>query len=69
LTQPDCQALDPAATNSYCTDSDIVAMKEKFLFLQGFSDVFLCENKPESLLKMEATSLKMKEMEQTKDAE
>jgi hypothetical protein len=29
----------------------------------------LCENEPESLLKMEATSLKMKEMERTKDAE
>jgi hypothetical protein len=44
-------------------------MKEKFPFLQGFSDSFLRANKPESLLKMEATSLKMKEMERSKDAE
>jgi hypothetical protein len=66
---PAGQPLDPAATLNYCTDSDIAAMKEKFPFLQGFSDTFLRANKPESLLKMEATSLKMKEMERSKDAE
>jgi hypothetical protein len=68
-TAPAAQPLNSAATFNYSTDSDIAVMKEKFPFLQGFSNTFLRANKPESLLKMEATSLKMKELERSKDAE
>ena len=60
---------DPADIGSGITDSDLSTMREKFPFLKEFSDSFLRANKPECLIKMEATHLKMKEIERQKDAE
>jgi hypothetical protein len=50
-------------------DSDLVALRMKMPFLKDFSDAFIRSTKPECLLKMEATSMKMKELEFKKDAE
>ena len=50
-------------------NKDIELLKEKFPFLRDFSDEFLRANKPESLMKMEATNMKMKELDRQKDAE
>jgi hypothetical protein len=44
-------------------------MRDKFLFLREFSDGFLRASKPENLIKMEATHLKIRELERQKDAE
>jgi hypothetical protein len=62
-------APDPAVPHSGITDSDLKTMREKFPFLREFSDSFLRANKPECLIKMEATHLKMREIERQKDAE
>ncbi len=43
-------------------------MRVKFPFLRDFSDGFLRASKPETLIKMEATHLKIRELERQKDA-
>ena len=51
------------------TDQDLVAMRNKFPFLDGFSDTFIRNTPPESLLKMEATTIKMRDSERGRDAD
>jgi hypothetical protein len=65
----DDPAPDPASSHSAITDKDLATMRDKFPFLRDFSDGFLGANKPETLIKMEATHLKMRELERQKDAE
>ncbi len=42
------------------TDSDIAALKAKFPFLREFSDSFIKANKPDCLMRMETTNMKLK---------
>jgi hypothetical protein len=60
---------DPATSQSVITDRDLATMRDKFPFLREFSDGFLRASKPENLIKMEATHLKIRELERQKDAE
>jgi hypothetical protein len=55
---------DPATPSaSFLSDGDMRAMRAKFPFLSDFSDNFIRSTKPDSLLKMESTTLKLKESE------
>jgi hypothetical protein len=54
---------------SAITDSDIAALKPKFPFLREFSDGFIKANKPDCLMRMETTNMKLKEAERAKDAD
>ncbi len=61
---------DPgSASNTSITDGDLAAMRAKFPFLRDFSDNFIRSTKPDSILKMETTTMKMKESERTRDAD
>jgi hypothetical protein len=62
---PDPGFQAPAAI----TDSDIAALKAKFPFLREFSDGFIKANKPDCLMRMETTNMKLKEAERAKDAD
>jgi hypothetical protein len=61
---------DPGpVSNASITDGDLAAMRAKFPFLRDFSDNFITSTKPDSILKMETTTMKMKESERTRDAD
>jgi hypothetical protein len=61
---------DPALGRSlYMSDQDLAAMRAKFPFLAAFTDNFIRSTPPESLLKMEATSIKIRESERSRDAD
>ena len=63
---------DPAnstATSFTLSANDLNIMRQQFPFLKDFSDEFLRSNRPECLIKMGATSLKMREIEKSRDAE
>ncbi len=61
---------DPSPSNgSAITDSDLAAMRYKFPFLRDFSDSFIRATKPDCILKMEFTTLKIKESERSRDAD
>jgi hypothetical protein len=61
---------DPSsATSSAITDSDLAAMRSKFPFLRDFSDGFIRATKPDCILKMESTTLKIRESERSRDAD
>jgi hypothetical protein len=51
------------------SDQDLAAMRAKFPFLEAFTDTFIRTTPPESLLKMEATTIKMRDSERGRDAE
>ncbi len=51
------------------SDQDLAVMQAKFPFLCEFSDTFIKSTPPESLLKMEAPSIKMRESERSRDAD
>jgi hypothetical protein len=58
------QCNDPGSKRVlYMSDQDMLAMRAKFPFLREFSDNFIRSTPPESLLKMEATTIKMQESE------
>ncbi len=59
---------DPSLGHScYLSDQDLAAMRAKFPFLEAFSDTFVRTTPPDSLLKMEATPIKMRESERSRD--
>jgi hypothetical protein len=58
-----------SAIGSAITDSDLAAMRSKFPFLRDFSDSFIRATKPDCILKMESTTLKIKESECSRDAD
>ena len=61
---------DPGLTSiNSIADSDIAALRAKLPFLKEFSDGFIRANKPDCLMKLESTNLKMKEAERSKDAD
>ena len=55
--------------NDGITDDDIRALKLKFGFLADYSDTFIRHAKPDCLVKLEATNLKLKEAERVRDAD
>jgi hypothetical protein len=64
------QCNDPGSKRVlYMSDQDMLAMRAKFPFLREFSDNFIRSTPPESLLKMEATTIKMRESERSRDAD
>jgi hypothetical protein len=61
---------DPSsATSSAITDGDLAAMRSKFPFLRDFSDGFIRATRPDCILKMESTTLKIRESERSRDAD
>jgi hypothetical protein len=61
---------DPGMTRPlYMSDQDLATMRAKFPFLEAFTDMFIRTTPPESLLKMEATTIKMRDSEQGRDAD
>ena len=63
---------DPAtstATSFTLSANDLNIMRQQFPFLKDFSDEFPRSNRPDCLIKMGATSLKMREIEKSRDAE
>jgi hypothetical protein len=64
------QCSDPGSKRVlHMSDQDMLAMRAKFPFLRKFSDNFIRSTPPESLLKMEATTIKMRESERCRDAD
>lgn len=59
---------DPGASNSGMSDSDLACLRRKFPFLADFSDQFVRSRPTETLLKIETTSLKIREMDRVRDA-
>jgi hypothetical protein len=58
---------DPGTTSTSLGDSDLACLRKKFPFLAEFSDEFVRSRPTETLLKMETTSIKMKELEKGRD--
>ena len=59
---------DPANAQSLITEADIRSLRKWHSFLEEFSDVFIKGTPIGDLMKIETTSLKMKELERAKDA-
>jgi hypothetical protein len=55
--------------SGFMSDSDIKVLREKHLFLSGFSDNLIRMTPIGDLMKIESTALKAREMERVKDAE
>jgi hypothetical protein len=58
---------DPGTSSTTLGDSDLACLRKKFPFLAEFSDEFIRSRPTETLLKMETTSIKMKELEKGRD--
>ena len=56
-------------SNPVLSDQDLESLKKRLPFLADFSDQFIRSRPMESLLKIESTSLKIKQMEQSRDHE
>ncbi len=63
------RAADPGATSLTMTDGDLASLRRKFPFLADFSDHFVRSRPMEALLKIETTSMKMKELERVRDTD
>jgi hypothetical protein len=48
------------------TDSDLAALRTKFLFLKEFSNGFIKANKLDCLMRMETANMKLREAERTR---
>ena len=59
---------DPATAQSLITEADIRSLRKRHSFLEEFSDAFIRSTPIGDLMKIETTSLKMKELERAKDA-
>jgi len=58
---------DPGLSVPCLNDSDLACLKRRFPSLQEFSDEFIRYRPTETLLKMESTSIKMRELEKGRD--
>jgi hypothetical protein len=63
------RVADPGAAVATMTNDDISSLRRKFPFLQDFSDSFIRSRPMESLLKIETTSMKIRELERTRDTD
>ena len=59
---------DPATAQSLITEADIRSLRKRHSFLEEFSDAFIRSTPIGDLMKIETTSLKIKELERAKDA-
>jgi hypothetical protein len=59
------RVADPRAMGSTMTDDDLASLREKLPFLTDFRASFVRSRPRESLLKLEAASTKIREMETT----
>ena len=59
---------DPATTQSLISEADIASLRRRHTFLEEFSDSFIRSTPIGDLMKIETTSLKIKELERAKDA-
>jgi len=66
-TRNPCYTEQQRSSSSSISDNDIAALKRKFPFLQEYSDNFIRHAKPDCLVKLEATNMKMKEAERSRD--
>jgi len=60
---------DPGARSGSMTDDDVANLKKKHQFLREFSDFFIKNTPVGDLMKIQSTSLKMKEFEKNKDVD
>ena len=60
---------DPGRPHARSQDSDLVSLRKRYKFLDGFSDSFIRSNTLGDLMKMESTAIKVKQWEKSKDAE
>jgi hypothetical protein len=61
--------LDPGAVATTMSDKDLACLRRKFPFLADFSDEFVCSKPMETLLKIETTSIKIREMKRVRDVD
>ena len=59
---------DPAIRSGFMTDEDIKHLRSRHPFLADFSDAFIRNTPVGDLMKIETTSLKIREVERAKDA-
>ena len=59
---------DPATTQSLITEADIRSLRKRHTFLEEFSDSFIRSTPIGDLMKIETTSMKIRELERAKDA-
>ena len=60
---------DPSGSKGSITDGDIANLRLKHSFLDGFSDYFIRNTPVGDLMKIQSTSLKMREYERSKDVD
>ncbi len=60
---------DPAAATPAMSDADLACIRRKIPFLAEFSDDFIHSKPMETLLKIETTSIKIREMERVRDTD
>ncbi len=60
---------DPAAAATPMSDADLACIRRKIPFLADFSNDFIRSKPMETLLKIETTSIKIREMERVRDAD
>jgi hypothetical protein len=63
------RVADPGSSGLTMTDNDLASLRRKFPFLSDFSDHFVRSQPMESLLKIETTSMKMRELERSRDTD
>jgi hypothetical protein len=61
------RVADPGVANVTMTDDDISSLRRKFPSLQDLSDNFIRSRPMESLLKIETTSMKIRELERARE--
>jgi hypothetical protein len=60
---------DPGRQNSGMSDSDVACLKSKHAFLKDFSDYFIRNTPVGDLMKIQSTSIRVKEFEKNKDVD
>ena len=60
---------DPGRQNSGMSYSDVTCLKSKHAFLKDFSDYFIRNTPVGDLMKIQSTSIRVKEFEKNKDVD
>ena len=60
---------DPGVESMMMSDADLSSLRKKFPFLADFSDEFVRSKPMETLLKIETTSIKIREMDRVRDVD
>ena len=67
--RPAANCPDPGTRSGGMTDSDVACLRKKHAFLAEVSDAFIKHTPVGDLMKIESTSLKMREFERSKDTD